>query len=105
MEKKDKEKQLEPGEELLRKLRKRDEKKKEKKSSKMKRPAAAKAVPMKKPASAKPALKMDRENVCSRAWHKEYNRVFKKHKDDDMAKRLASKARAKAAKAWDENKL
>jgi len=107
-EKEEKEKQLEPGQSLLNKLTQRDDKKKAKKSSKMKRPAAAKAAPMQKPASAKPAkpaLKMHRDNVCSRAWHKEYYRVFKKNKDDDMAKRLASKARAKAAKAWDENKF
>ena len=103
---------------LMDKLTSRDKAPKAK--AQMKRPSAATSAGLKRPAAAidsqekkpnkkepaakddKPPLKQDRKNVVSRAWHREYNRVYRKTQDETSAKAKASLASKKAGKAWDE---
>ena len=103
---------------LMEKLASRDKAPKAK--SQMKRPACAKSAGLKRPAAAieshekkpnlkkkqahgkQPPLKQDRKNVVSRAWHREYDRVYRKTQDETAAKAKASLASKKAGKEWDE---
>lgn len=103
---------------LMDKLASRDKAPKAK--AQMKKPACATSKGLKRPAAAieshekkpnlkekkaeekKHPLKQDRKNVVSRAWHREYDRVYRKTQDETSAKAKARLASKKAGKEWDE---